>query len=307
MTIRRGWGVAAAFLLAPNVAWAHPGQAMAPHDLWSTWTLDFPLLGMLALAAAWYVLGVGHLWARAPASRGLTRRHCAAFAAGFLAILLALVSPIDGAGGALFTAHMIQHLLLVIVAAPLIVLGEPLTAYLWGLPQGARRAVGAAWKGASHLRWAWRQLRRAPVAWTLHVGLLLMWHLPRMYDLAMVNGSVHILEHALFLVSALLFWWVVFDRRSRASAGTLVAFLFLAMLQSTLLGAFLTMARRPLYFAHYGTTAAWGLTPLEDQQLAGLIMWIPAGTVYLIVLVPLVLRMLGDPSSPGGARAARGT
>lgn len=306
MTIRRWCDLAAALVLAPAVAWAHPGQSMAPHDLWSTWTLDAPLLGMLALAAAWYALGVRHLWARAPASRGLTRRHCAAFAAGFVGVVLALVSPIDGAAGALFTAHMIQHLLLVIVAAPLIVLGEPLTAYLWGLPVGARRAVGAAWKRASLVRWTWRQLRRPPVAWALHIGLLWTWHLPRMYDLAMVNEPVHILEHALFLLSALLFWWVVFDRRSRTSAGALIAYLFLAMLQSTLLGAILTMVRRPLYLAHYGTTAAWGLTPLEDQQLAGLIMWIPAGTVYLIVLVPLVLRMLGDPTSPGRARAARG-
>jgi cytochrome c oxidase assembly factor CtaG len=218
-------------------------------------------------------------------------------------------------GAALFSVHMVQHLLLVVVAAPLLVLGEPLTATLWALPPQARRTVGR-WGRAHAVRALWRLLRHPLTAWVLHVAALWVWHAPRLYDAAVRHPGVHVLEHATFFGTALLFWWVITDRRSRRRLGfgPAVLYIFTGGLQSTVLGALLTMARHPWYLSHYDTTRAWGLTPLEDQQLAGLIMWVPASFAYLAALVAYVgvtmaARPERRPLSPpaGGASPGRGT
>ena len=210
---------------------------------------------------------------------------------------LALLSPIDRVATALFAVHMIQHMLLVVVAAPLLVLGDVGTAMLWALDIDARRAVGMWWRARRVLRAIWDQLRRPLVAFTLHVAALWLWHVPAFYDAALRRESVHVAEHASFLLTALLFWYPIADAhpRRRFGVGVATLYLFAAGLQCTLLGALITMSRHPWYFGHYATTAAWGLTPLEDQQLAGLVMWIPAGLVYLVALVATVLPVLrGD-------------
>jgi putative membrane protein len=212
-----------------------------------------------------------------------------AYYAGLAALFIALVSPVDAVGAALFSVHMTQHLLLMMVAAPLVVLGDPVTVTLWALPIRARRSVGLWWRHASGLRTMWRALTIAPVAWTVHVVTLWLWHAPAFYEIALQSEAVHVLEHATFFLTALLFWWLLFAPHGRRlSIGAKVAYLFAAMLQGTILGAVITFARHPWYWSYFGTTKAWGLTPLEDQQLAGLIMWIPAGLIYLAALIPLL-------------------
>jgi cytochrome c oxidase assembly factor CtaG len=145
------------------------------------------------------------------------------------------------------------------------------------------------------------------VAWTLHVGALWAWHAPALYERALRSERVHVLEHLCFFWTALLFWWVLADRRARTRLGTggALLYLFAAALQSTALGAFLTFAQHPWYRAHARSALAWGLTALEDQQLAGLIMWIPSGLVYLVavaaVLVP-ALRERGPETRAGRSR-----
>jgi cytochrome c oxidase assembly factor CtaG len=254
------------------------------------------------------------LWREAGAGRGIAPWRAACFAAGTFVVALALLSPVDAVGAALFSVHMTQHMLLVVVAAPLLMLGDPPTAMLWALRIGARRRVGLAWRRWRMPRAIWRQLRRPLTAWTLHVGTLWLWHLPRLYDAALIDERVHVLEHATFFLTALLFWIPLTDRRQRHRMGVGVGtlYLFTAALQCTLLGALMAFARQPWYFAHFGTTAPWGLTPLEDQQIAGLIMWIPAGLVYLVALIPAVLPSLRTPTqwatSPTAAGvSARGT
>ena len=278
----------------PSAAWAHTGRAPEPHDLWTSWTLAPTVIVGLLFALWMYQRGVRALWRRGGAGRGVARWRVACFAGGMLAIAIALVSPIDAMGSALFAAHMTQHMLLVVVAAPLLMLGDVGTAALWALPIAARRDVGMWWRHAGVLPAIWRALRRPLVAWTLHVGALWLWHLPSMYDAALRDEALHVVEHASFFLTALLFWYPLAEPHARRRVGLGVAtlYLFAAGLQCTLLGALISFARRPWYFVHFGTTSAWGLTPLEDQQLAGLIMWIPAGLVYLIALVPIVLPVL---------------
>jgi len=295
---KRGIVAACVALLArPHVAWAHAGRAPEPHDLWSAWSAAPAVIIGLAVACWCYARGVRALWRAAGAGRGIPRWRAACFAGGMLAVALALMSPIDAVASALFAVHMTQHMLLVVVAAPLIVLGDPGTATLWALPIGARRDLGAWWLAQHTLPATWRVLRLPLVAFTLHVAALWIWHVPSLYDAAVRRESVHVAEHASFFLTALLFWYPIADphRRRRFGVGVATLYLFAAGLQCTMLGALIAFASHPWYFAHYATTAAWGLTPLEDQQLAGLIMWIPAGMAYLVALIPTVLPLLrGD-------------
>jgi cytochrome c oxidase assembly factor CtaG len=289
----RGLAVTLGTLLLPHVAWAHPGGALAPHDLWHTWTLAPAVTLGLTFGAASYWMGIHAIWNRAGHGRVVPRWRAAAFAGALVALVVALISPVDQLGSALFSAHMLQHLLLMMVAAPLMALAEPLLVMLWALPLRGRRAIGRAWLRARGVRTLWGALSVPSVAWLLHIGTLWVWHLPTLYERALRDERVHVLEHASFFVTALLFWWLlVRPHGHRMRMGAAVAYLFGAALQSTILGALITMSRRPWYPSHFGTTQPWGLTPLEDQQLAGLLMWIPAGVVYLIPLVPLVTRAL---------------
>lgn len=267
----------------------HVQLAPEPHDLWSAWTWSPPVLIGLAFGAWLYARGLRALWRRAGHGRVVSPWRAVAYCAGLLSLFIALVSPVDAIGGALFSMHMTQHLLLMMVAAPLIVLGDPVTVTLWALPMRWRRRIGLGWRRARWLRAVWGALTLAPVAWALHVVTLWLWHAPGFYEMALQSEPIHEFEHATFFVTALLFWWLLFAPHGRGlSIGAKVAYLFAAMLQGTILGAVITFARHPWYWSYFGTTQAWGLTPLEDQQLAGLIMWIPAGLIYLAALIPLL-------------------
>jgi putative membrane protein len=291
---RRIAACAVALSVIPRAAWAHVGRAPEPHDLWTAWSFAPTVVVGLLLTSWLYARGVRALWHAAGVGRGIPRWRVACFGAGIATLAIALLSPIDGVAAALFSVHMIQHMLLVVVAAPLLVLGDPALASIWALRIGARRGVGAWWRGQRVLPATWRVLRRPVVAFTLHVAALWLWHVPRFYDAALRSEGIHVAEHVSFLATALLFWYPIADAhpRRRSSVGVATLSLFAAGLQCTMLGALITMARHAWYFGHYATTAAWGLTPLEDQQLAGLVMWIPAGLVYLAALIPTVLPAL---------------
>lgn len=266
----------------------HVGAAPQPHDLWTSWSLEPAVIAGLTAAAVVYARGVRALWRRGGRGRVVAPWRAWCYAAGLAAVAVALVSPLDAMGSALFSAHMVQHLVLVVVAAPLVALGEPLAATLWAFPVNVRRAAGRCARRRA-VRAAWLAVRAPAVVWLLHVGAMWIWHAPRLYESALRRPAVHALEHASFFLTALLFWWVLADRRARRRLGFggSVFFLFTAAIQSTVLGALITVAQRPWYLAYYDTTRPWGLTPLEDQQLAGLVMWVPAGFVYLAALVAL--------------------
>lgn len=256
------------------------------------WTLEpGVLLGLLG-SGSLYLCGLARLW-RQGQRQGVREWEVACFCAGWLVLALALVSPLHALGGALLSAHMVQHELLMVVAAPLLVLGRPFVPMIWAFPASARHQVGRlAW-------WCHRSIRRTvalpSVAWALHAAAILSWHLPRLYQRSLLSETDHALQHASFLVTGLLFWWSLLrGRGARQHAGAAVLYLFVTAVYTGGLGALLTLSPGLWYPAYVGRTAAWGLTPLEDQQLAGLIMWMPGALVYLVAALSLTLRWLAE-------------
>ncbi|HEX6042812.1 cytochrome c oxidase assembly protein, partial [Longimicrobium sp.] len=280
--------VAGWIALAPADAWAHAGRPVAPHDAWTAWSTD-PGVWILLLASGWlYARGVERMWRRSGTGRGIRRWQAGCFAAGWTALFVAMATPLHAMGEALFSAHMVQHELLMALAAPLLVLGRPVVPLLWALPLSWRRRMGR-WAKAAPVRSGWGLLTAPLAAWLLNALALWAWHLPGLYQAALRSEGLHALQHASFLGTGLLFWWtVVHGREGRMGYGASVFYLFATAMHSGGLGALLTFGARPWYPAYAGAAATWGLTPLEDQQLAGLIMWLPGGLSYLVAALVLI-------------------
>ena len=293
-TFRLAVVVAAAAGLLVQPAAAHGGEPLEVHGFWWAWEFTPPIVVALLALGLCYGLAVSNLWRSAGTGRLVAPWRVAVFYGGVATLALALLSPLDALSGALFSAHMVQHVLLMMVAAPLLALGAPAYTWLWAFPLTMRRSVAHWWLG--HRQWTrltrWVQLPLS--TWVLSTVVLWLWHVPHLYEAALANEFVHALEHTSFLLTAWLFWGVVFElsRRSRKGDGVAILLVFTAAIQSGILGALITFARVPWYPSYESTTAAWGLTPLADQQLAGVSMWVPAGAAYLAAaLVILGLRL----------------
>lgn len=282
--LRRGWGLLfllEIYLVGCLPALAHDGQLLQPHDLWSAWNFEFNILVGLILSLGFYTHGVVRIWRRTASGRGISFWEAAAFLGGWLGLVIALVSPLDALGGSLFSAHMTQHEVLMIVAAPLLILGRPLAAFLWALPSRFRQQlIGLSRRG--RLPSIWRFLTNPVTAWLLHAAVLWIWHVPMLFQATLTSELVHATQHASFLFSALLFYEsLIYGLQARSGYGVAVLYIFTTAIHTSLLGALLTFSNTIWYPFYASRTAAWGLTPLEDQELGGLIMWIPAGVIYV--------------------------
>jgi putative membrane protein len=253
------------------------------------------VLCCLALSLILYGIGFVRLWRRSRLGRSTLLRHAGWFGAGWLAMTVALASPLDAAGGYLFSAHMVQHELLMIVAAPLMVSGRPLGVWAWSLPQAWLRPLGGALR-VGPVRSVWRALTRPLHAWLLHFAALWLWHVPVLFQAALVHPAVHALQHASFLFPALLFWWAVLEgAHSGVDRGAAIAYLFTTMLHTGALGALFAMSGHVWYPAYGIGASQYGLSALEDQQLGGLIMWVPGGLAYVIAGLVLCAGWLRQP------------
>jgi cytochrome c oxidase assembly factor CtaG len=248
----------------------------------------------LVASAVLYACGLAALWRSAGKGRGIRMVEAARFGAGWLALVAALVSPLDFAAERSFGLHMIQHELLMVVAAPLIVLGRPLEAWAWALPKGFIAAIAPCTR-AGGLRQAWAWITEPLGAWTFHALALWTWHLPAFFNAALASPALHVMQHASFFGSALAFWWAVFGRGTRRPDAASVASLFTTLLHTGVLGALIAFAPT----AWYATDAAFlGLTALEDQQLGGLVMCVPGGLAYLAAGLAIVAAWLREPAPP---------
>jgi putative membrane protein len=283
------WAIA--FLFVSDVAIAHEADSASRNA--SLGIADLALALMLAGSAGLYLLGTLRLWWQAGFGRGVRRWQVICFWLGWISLAGALLSPLHALGQRLFTAHMIEHELLMIVAAPLLVLARPGSAMVWGLPTHWRSSVGAILHLSAIAR-AWRFLSQPVAATALHGAALWAWHMPILYIAVLTSDGVHWLQHLTFLFTALLFWWPLLRDLDRdRAAGIAVLCLFLTTLHTGLLGVLLTLSRRPWYPTQSIGAADWGLTPLEDQQLAGLVMWVPAGAIYTVAALALAAVWIG--------------
>lgn len=220
--------------------------------------------------------------------------NAVAFVSGMSTILVALASPIDDLAGLLLQVHMTQHLLLMMVAPPLIWLSLPIAPMLRGLPRSIATVVVRL-----VFRRGFRRVGRIvghPVAtWGVFMACLWAWHTPALYELALRSHAWHHVEHACFVGAGLLFWWPVIQpwpSHPIWPRWTMIPYLALADLQNTALAAILTFADRVIYPTYNAVPRLWGISALEDQATAGVIMWIPGSIAFLIPLSWLVARQL---------------
>jgi cytochrome c oxidase assembly factor CtaG/cytochrome c2 len=253
--------LALALVLVPAVAHAHETGAGAGERL-------APAIA-LAVGAAAYGAGLARVRRRRGSIGGA---RLWATLAGALVTAGALLSPLDGLAAQLFSAHMAQHTLLTVVAAPLLALGRPLAVVAAALPPRSALARAA-------LRWR----PGMALAWGAHGLELWLWHLPPLYSWALASPALHAVEHATLLGTAVMLWWSV-SWQGRPLAGAL--WLFTTALHTSVLGALMTLTPHPWFAAH--AAGAAGLTGLEDQQLAGLVMWVPAGTLLTAFTLALL-------------------
>ena len=237
------------------------------------------LVSSLVIVVAVYAAGVARLWRNAGYGRGVRRFEALSFATGSLALVVALSPLLDEWSDQWLAAHMVQHELLMVVAAPLIAVGAPLVGILWAMPLNVRHSlVGAVER--TPLPVLWRAFTAPASAFFLYGVALWIWHIPFLYDAALEHEAVHIVQHLCFFGTAALFWWgIVHGREGRTGYGAAVVYLFVTAVHGGVLGALLTVSPH-VWYGPYLVHHPSGLTPLEDQQLAGLLMWVPAGFAF---------------------------
>lgn len=265
----------------------HTGQPLQPHDLSTAWDLS-PTSLVLASVVFWL------FWRNTKSATDGKKRIW--FASGFVLLLVATISPLDALSESLASAHMVQHLLLILGAGPALALSRPVETVLSGLPRSLRKATGRARRWARLTPSMSRRLIKPVTTWLFLVGSLWIWHASGPYELALQSELVHLVEHGVFLIGATLFWSVVLvdQRLSPVSPGFRIMAVFTLALQGVLLAALLTFANEPWYESYTGTAPNWGLDPLADQQLAGLIMWIPSGLILTGIGVSMLVMWLGS-------------
>jgi cytochrome c oxidase assembly factor CtaG len=212
------------------------------------------------------------------------------FAAGLVALLLALLSPIDTLSSMLFLMHMTQHILLIMVAAPLLLLGLP-APFLSPLMQNARLKTGLAW------------LTHPVIAFMLYNLTLVVWHIPALYEAALQNEFLHDLEHALFFYTALLSWWPLLSpspELPRLSYPAQILYIFLMAIPGGLLGAVLVFSGQVFYPTYAAAPRLWDLTALADQQAGALVMMIPGKAIYFVALTIVFFIWFNQEEQVGG-------
>lgn len=275
-------------LIAFSVLAASPALAHGGHEHGIGWTLDPVLIVPLGLALLVYCVG----WLRLTGRASSRPRGTVLFISGWLVLTLALVSPLHAGGERSFTLHMIEHELIMLVATLLLAASSSGGVMAWGLARPLRQSLSRSWK--LPLQSLWKRLTEPVTATALQAVVMWMWHAPSLFDRALESSGWHIAQHASFFLSSLIFWWAMLHPRGRgAGYGTSAACLFATSLIGGALGALMSFSASPWYsdYAAMGMSGI-GLDPVDDQRLAGLIMWIPGGLVHGVAAIALFYKWL---------------
>lgn len=271
-------------ILLPSVASGHGDHDEAPQQVLLMWKWDPLIMISLTVLGLLYASGCYRMF-RKTTQNVVRKPHVIAYFSGLFALVIALLSPVDVLGADLFWMHMIQHMIIMTVAAPLMAAAAPDFVVIWALPLPWRKTLGKIKQRVDAWQSPWYLLWQPLVLWPLFAFILWIWHLPRFYEAALQDYWVHAFQHIGFFVIAFLFWRVLLDpiSRLRLSTGMGILYLFATSMHAMLLGVFMTLSPRVWYPSHLLTTERWGVSALEDQQVAGLIMWMPACMIYVIV------------------------
>jgi cytochrome c oxidase assembly factor CtaG len=271
---------------------AHGLAEAAAHE----WTWEPLVIVPLLVSTALYAAGLRRLWRHAGTGHGVTRWGATSFGLGTLTIAVALLSPVAWLSEILLSVHMTQHMLLMLVAAPLLMFGHPLLVWLWALAPRRRLQLKHPLRRGP-VAWGWRAITAPLAVFLIQAIAIWIWHLPLLYEAALRHENIHALEHLSFVVAAALFWWgMVHGRYGRQGYGLAVVYVFLTAVYSSALGALLTVSPAAWYGEYVRQGAIWGVDPIADQQLAGLLMWIPAGVVFIVLGLALFAAWLGESS-----------
>jgi putative membrane protein len=274
--------------------------ALATPGLWD-WSFNPPLVMVAALAILYWGGSRRTVTPRRTQTEQRWRDFC--FYACLAVLAIALCSPIDALSEKLFWAHMVQHVLLLVVAPPLMILARPWVRLWRSLPLGTRRSLGrslALGERMAPVRWTIRTLGSPLASFVLFSLVLLAWHLPFMFDATLHYGTLHALEHTLFFGTAVMLWkQVIYSPPLHASLGApqRVGYVVGAMIVSWTLAVVLAVSPHPLYsvYAHE-VTRPGGISALADQQIAAGIMWVPGSITFVIVIFVYVHRWLTPPA-----------
>ncbi len=287
-----------------GAAYAHEA-ASAVENLWSAWTLSPEIVAGTLIAGLVYSAGLRRCWL-GEQTRGW--RH-AAFFAGLAAVFLALQSPIDALAARLFSVHQVQHLLLRTVGPMLIALAWPSGLLIAGMPALLRKTLLRPVVASKTMRKAFSALAHPVSATAFFIGALYFWEIPRYHNLALLNEPIHYFMHASMLAAGLVFWWRVFERRSAPQGlryGVRLMMLWLVILSNIVLGAYTTLKSTVLYGAYDVTGRLFDYPPLTDEQVGGIVIWIPSSMMGLIAIL-IVIHMWGRHETRVETRlAARG-
>jgi putative membrane protein len=273
--------ISGALLMTCTSVVSADGPRAEPGTWWKAWNWDPLIVLSLSLLVWLYGSGLWRMWARVGWGQKIRLWQAACCLAALVIILFALLSPLDALSTELASVHMVQHMLLIMVAAPLFVVGSPGFVLAWGLSAG--------WKsrGRTILSFAFRLpqeslLWHPLLLWTLFAVVTWSWHHPVLYQAALHDPLLHDAQHLSFFIVACLFWRVCLDPLATRRISPLVSipYLFATSVQASALGVFLALSPRTWYDVYGARTGAWGFTPLEDQQLAGLMMWMPACLIF---------------------------
>ncbi len=275
-----------------------------------SWDLRLEVILLLAAAGIIYTLGWWRLRSRTAHNRATTRGRSrwragamwrpVLYTFGLLLLALALLSPIDVLAAQLFTMHMIQHLLLVMIIPPLLLLANPLPYWLWGMPKGVRLSAGRLFSRNSRFRYYLQKATGPGVIWLAFVIVYWGWHDPNAYQLALRSALAHDLEHISFFLVSMLFWWHVVGAGPKIhrplSPVARSGYALSAIPPNMLAGIAIVFATGPIYAYYEAMPRLWGISVMEDQRIAGVIMWVPGSMMFVIAaLVDAVRLRLSTP------------
>lgn len=276
----------------------------AGEDALHDWSIPIPLTMLLALVVFFYVRGWLHLRKAFP--QIITGRHMAVFIAGIVAILAAVASPLAALDEEFLTVHMVQHLLLMAVAPPLILLGRPALCLLHGVPRHFVQAIVGPVLRWTPVRRMGKIITHPVFCWIASTMTVIGWHLPAAFALGQSSATWHEVQHASFLLAGFLFWWPVIQpwpSVSRSPKWSIPLYLFLATLPCDALSAFLTFCDRVVYPHYLSASGLMRISPLQDQEWAGVLMWVCVTFIYMAPAVAMTVRIL-SPAAPRAPQTA---